>query len=485
MLDLTRRGLLAATPLLALAPQALAAAPSGREPMARALVAALNGDTSFDAFAATWLSPAGRNHLDDWRETFAQVRAVTGGLDYVGVSLDEPREMLVAVRTRRQGLSRELTLRPDREDRQRLYDLFAIARPRIYAGPVPARPLSRSDLRAALAKRVEDAVARDEFSGAVRVVAPDGKVVYEAAHGFANRDDGARITPQTRFHLGSADKSFTALMIGGLIGEGKLSLDTRLIEVLPDYPNAEAAGKITIRHLLSHAAGLADLWSRPKWDGRKPYASMAEILPTFAAEPLRYAPGTSSGYSNEGFIVLGAVIERLRGTSWYDQLAGRIYGPADMAHSGHFTLSEVVPGRAVGYRYPPEDVLGLSARQPNWIFMGYRGNSCGGGYSTVGDMTNYLRALRAGEILPLPIVETLTARNVGGLANYGYGFNHKKIGERTVRGHAGGGPASGIDGDSAIVWETGWAYSILGNYDAPFASVISRDIATMLAAQEA
>lgn len=484
MLAMSRRGLLAALPVLTLAPHALAAPAAAREATARAVVATINGDLDRKAFLAAHVSPAGQARAARWSGMLDQVKAASGGVDYVGVFEGGERELLVRVRTRRQGVVRDLVARPDRDGPERLFDVLAMPRPTPYAGEVPERPLSRPALRAALARRLEDAAARDDFSGAVRVVAPDGEVVYEAVFGLANRDDGARITPDSRFHLGSADKSFTALIVGGLIGEGKLALDTRLVDVLPDYPNPDAARKITIGQLLNHSAGLGALFDRPRWNGRQPYSRVTELLPAFAAEPLLYEPGSRAAYSNEGFVVLGAVIEAVTGTDWYEQLAKRIYQPAGMSRSGHFALDEVVPGRVVGYRFAPEDVLGLAPRQPNWIFLGYRGNSCGGGYSTVADMTAYLRALRAGAILPAAMVEALTAQNSGGLPNYGHGFSHRKVGARTLRGHGGGGPGSGIEGDSQIVWETGWAYSILGNYDAPFASVISRDIGRILAAQD-
>jgi hypothetical protein len=77
----------------------------------------------------------------------------------------------------------------------------------------------------------------------------------------------------------------------------------------------------------------------------------------------------------------------------------------------------------------------------------------------------------------------MTAPADGGLRGYGMGFQTTAVGGRTVRGHGGGGANSGLDGDSWIVWETGWACSILGAYDAPFTQAISTDLKAMLAAQ--
>lgn len=212
---------------------------------------------------------------------------------------------------------------------------------------------------------------------------------------------------------------------------------------------------------------------------------MSDLVPCFwAAEP-EFEPGTKASYANEGFVLLGAMIERVSGRSWWDELADHIYAPAGMVHSGHFRKDEAIARKATGYRFAEGDVLGLGARRANDDFVPYRGNSCGGGYSTVADMTGYLRALRAGKLLSPAMAEQMTARNTGGLRDYGMGFQHVAMNGRTVRGHGGGGPFSGVNGISGIVWETGWSYSVLGNYDAPFAQSLGEDIARMLAAQEA
>ena len=115
--------------------------------------------------------------------------------------------------------------------------------------------------------------------------------------------------------------------------------------------------------------------------------------------------------------------------------------------------------------------------------MGWRGNSCGGGYCTARDVTRYLQALRAGKLSAPGQAEQFTAPAPGGLPDYGMGFTCMKLGERTVRGHSGGGPHSGINMDDGIVWETGWAFAVMSNYDAPFAQAIGADLGRLLAAQ--
>ena len=385
---------------------------------------------------------------------------------------------------RADGKAAEIDLDMDPADGTKIMGLVPLAAPGRYPRPLVSKPVGEAGLKAAIADRVKWAANRDDFSGAVLVTKGD-RVIYSGAYGFAEKDNGGRITTDTRFHLGSMDKQFTAVAVGQLVEAGKLSLDTRLIEVLPDYPNRDAAAKITIRQLLTHTAGMGGLFDREAYqrDKLKPFTRVSELLPMFAAEPLQFEPGQGANYSNEGFVVLGAVVEKLSGQSWFDYVRANIFARAGMTHTGWPAIDEIAPGRAVGYRFAEDDPLGFGQRRPNWNFLGYRGNSCGGGYSTVGDMVKFLQALRAGKLLKPETVELFTTPHPGGLRNYGMGFTRTPEGARTVRGHDGGGAASGINSDAKMIWETGYAYAVMGNYDAPFAEAVADDIAKMLAAQ--
>lgn len=464
---------------------ARAQAPEAVDALGRGLVEAINDPARLEPFVTALASPAAlqRHPVAEWRDSFAAIREASGGVDFLRARRFG-NEVAVEVRTRRQQLSREVRVLMDRQAADRAWMFIAAPMPSTYDGPLPARRMSHALLAQAIDRRLAYARKRDEFSGAVRVVSPGGAVVFEKAYGLANRDEAVAMTPAHRMHLGSADKSFTAILVGKLIEQGRLGLDARLVDVLPDYPNPDAAQKITVRRLLTHSAGLGDLFDRPLYDRRKDIARVAELLPVFAAAPLRYDPGARSAYSNEGFVVLGAIVEKLTGEPWWDTLAREVYAPAGMSHSGHFRLDETVARRAVGYRYLPDDILGLNPRHPNWDFLGVRGNSCGGGYSTVADMTGYLRALRDGKLLKRATADLFTGPSADGLKDYGMGFQCVSLGGRTIRGHGGGGPQSGVDGRHGIVWETGWAYSVLGNYDAPFAQRVAEDLHVILAAQD-
>lgn len=484
---LTRRSLIGSGLALAVMPSpvlGLAAPP--QDPQIAGLIALLDpasGPAVRAAFHADMLSPAGQQRwpLAKFEQLIGEIAALSGGFDFVAADR-QGSTLWLTLRARRQQVERTLRVRLDRLDPARVFDLPAIPAPRPYRVQLPQGPIAPADLPALVESRIGFAAMHDEFSGVCRIVDPSGRVAYETAVGMASCAAGRPNTLDTRFHLGSADKSFTALLVGRLVEQGRLSFETKLAEVLPDYPSADFARTCTIRHLLAHASGLGSLFDRPRYDRTMIISSMADLFPVFAAEPPAFVPGTAAAYSNEGFVVLGAVIEQVTGESWYELLQREIYRPAGMTASGHF-LNQSLPERvAIGYRYRDDDHLGIDPRQPNHDFLDYRGNSCGGGYSTVADMIAYLRSLHAGRILPRAAVVRMVTQQPVGIPDYGMGFIVKPLeAGRTLVGHGGGGPHSGIGGMSGIIWESGWAFSVLGNYDAHFTGPIADDIAAMLA----
>lgn len=442
-----------------------------RAERAAALGAALSGSAEDRAaWLERWGDPASREALAETLEQLARPDA-----QILRTDLTRSFDRLILAG----GVRADLFASSD--DPARIAAIYGLPVPTPYDQDVATLDLpDDAALVAAIDRRVRHAAERDDFSGAVLVVR-NGEPVYAEAFGIADRDHDVANMLETRFHLGSMDKMFTAVAIGQLIEQGRLSFDDTLAELLPDYPNREAAQAITVRHLLTHTAGLGTWFGRENYDRDARYERMTDWLPVFAAEPLEFEPGSRASYANEGFIVLGAIVEAVTGESWYDYVEANIFDRAGMEATGYPTLDGVFANRAVGYLLPPGDPYDRSARRANWMFLGYRGGSPGGGYSTVGDMTAFLTALRDGRLVSAELLEQMTVPFEGGLRNYGMGFQSEAKAGRSLRGHDGGGPGSGINSEAMIVWETGDVYAVLGNYDAPFTQELAADIGMLLA----
>ncbi|KIP52509.1 serine hydrolase [Leucobacter komagatae] len=158
-----------------------------------------------------------------------------------------------------------------------------------------------------------------------------------ACHGVLNADTGVETTTDSLFQIGSITKPWTATVAMQLIDEGALTLDTRVVDVLPGFTlaDADAAQAITVRHLLTHTSGIdGDVFTDT---GRgddcieKYVASLAEVATT-------HPVGATFSYCNSGYVILGRVIEQLTGLSWDEALRQRIYAPLGLQRTG--TLPE-------------------------------------------------------------------------------------------------------------------------------------------------
>lgn len=288
----------------------------------------------------------------------ARVSEHSGGLEVLGATGGQPLEILV--KTRRGNHWARIYAFTDPRQGNRLGDYGAVPvrDPAIErADRWPQRRLPEAEVVREISRHVGAAARRDEFSGVV-LVAKGERTIFHQAYGLADRSWRIPNRLDTKFNLASMNKMFTAVAIAQLIEAGKLHLEDTLGTILPDYPNQKAARTITIAHLLSHSAGLGMLFDRPGFDRRKRYRTSSDYFPLFAAEPLLFEPGTASTYSNEGFVVLGAVVEKLTDLSYFDHVRERIFRPLDMSSTDSYAIDDVVPNLAVGYARYEDDPLG-------------------------------------------------------------------------------------------------------------------------------
>jgi CubicO group peptidase (beta-lactamase class C family) len=253
----------------------------------------------------------------------------------------------------------------------------------------PAIKISADEVAKKAAAYFDDAAKKDEFSGDV-LLAHAGNIIFQKAYGLADKPKKIANNMDTRFNLGSINKIFTKVCIYQLVSQGKLSLDDTLGKVLPDYPNADAREKVTIRQLLNMRSGIGDFFGEKfQQTPKSKIKSLADYLPLFADQPLQFEPGTGQRYSNGGFIVLGLIIEKVSGQDYYSYVKENVFKPAGMNDTDFYFSSADVPNRADGYTKE-----GSSGGWRNNDFTRpERGSSAGGGYSTAGDLLRFTKAL--------------------------------------------------------------------------------------------
>ena len=303
----------------------------------------------------------------------------------------------------------------------RLFPALALAA-LVAALPAPLRaqdprpaPLPEAELTRRLGDLLDSLAAKDEFSG-VAVLARNGAPVFQRALGMADREARRANTVETAFNLGSINKIFTQIAVRQLAAQGKLSLDSTLAAYWPDYPNAEVARRVTIRQLLRHTSGIGgNIFDPPAGGNRRAIRRLADFLPLFVHEPLQFEPGTRNAYSNAGYVVLGLLVERLSGESYYDYLAAHIYRPAGMTRTAHYAVDSLPPNTAIGYTRGEREAPATAPLRPNSADLPGRGSSAGGGYSTAADLVRFLAALRAGTIPAGPPAGVGIAGGTGGV----------------------------------------------------------------------
>ncbi|HZT42713.1 MAG TPA: serine hydrolase domain-containing protein [Chthonomonadaceae bacterium] len=472
---------------------ALPDTPAGR--LDRALLEAIDsGDrAAMLRFVTTSTTEEGllRYPAEDQVTFMTRIYEQSGGLEVMQVLPERMRgELRMNVRSKRGDHWAQLYLRVNAAHPEKLDGFGLLPRRDPEAEKADAWSegrLSEAGIVREIRKHVEKAVAEDRFSG-VALVAKGEKILFNRAYGFQEKGNRIPNRLDTKFNLGSMNKMFTSVAIAQLVQAGKLSYQDTLANVLPEYPNKETAAKITLHHLLTHTAGLGDIFVPEFFQNRERYRKPADYFPLFAHQPLLFAPGTGWSYSNAGFVVLGAVIEKVSGQDYFDYIREHVYTPAGMHDTDSYEMNQVVPNLAVGYmRYDDEDPFGIEPRRSNWMFLPWKGNPAGGGYSTAPDLLKFAQALRGHKLLNAALTETITSGKVdtpfGPDRRYGYGFGESLFNGRSVRGHNGGGPNSGINSDLEMFWDGSYTVIVMGNYDAPAAQDLATKICTFLSRQ--
>ena len=281
------------------------------------------------------------------------------------------------------------------------------------------------------AQRFLDAAVRPDGPGAAVLIANGDEVIFRRARGLASIELDVPLSPDHAFRIASVTKMFTAALILKLVEVGKLSLDDALSLYLP---NAPAAGSVTIRHLLNHTAGISDVAKDPQpWFGRRDVDSTTRVA-EISTRPLQFRPGTSWSYSNSGYILLGAVIEKITGEPWHATLQAQFLKPLGMTQTRYGDNSILIPGRVAGYA---TDSQTRSVRNADFVSATIP-DSAGALVSTIDDLLRWMRALATGRALSHDSFQLMirpTPTPVGD--GYGLGVYVWQVRGETMIGHTG------------------------------------------------
>jgi CubicO group peptidase (beta-lactamase class C family) len=427
--------------------------------------------TSWDAYRkflqTNFVTPPGGGFQDP------SLRDRTGGYDLKKIELENSTQVTALVQERAGDGFARLTLEVEPVEPHRILklDVNLAERPAEFALP----HMSNTQLTAALRKQLDNEASADRFAGAV-LVANEGKPLFAQAYGLADREHKIPNTLQSRFTIASMNKMFTAVATMQLVQAGKLALDDPLGKYLTDYPNKELAAKVTIGELLTNTGGTGDIWG-PEFDKhRLELRTLQDYINLYGNRALRFEPGSRWEYSNYGFILLGAVIEKVSGENYYNYVREHVYLPAGMTSTPSGMEDKAIPNRSINYTK-----MGSAHWIPNTDTLINTGTPAGGGYSTVGDLLRFADALRENKLLDAHYTTLLTTGRVAtpfGLEAYGFGV--QTVNGNKCFGH--NGSSRGVNGDLEMCLDSSYTVVVLANVDPPAAEQISQFIIGRLSA---
>lgn len=258
------------------------------------------------------------------------------------------------------------------------------------------------------------------FDGVV-LVAENGKVIYKAAFGLANREWGIPNTIDTKFMIGSISKSLTATMILIQVQKGLIDLNKTLADYLPEFKNKPAA-KATIKQLLSHTSGV------PNYDITKNFFPIISrqnftrenYVKVYMDSALAFEPGTGYAYSSWGYFTLGYIMEKVTGKSYSQLIKEDIFDKLQMNNSGSYYHTQIVPGRASGYDYSFGGFTSADFRDQS--------NTMGTGdiYSTAEDLFKFHLAITNNTLISKNLTDEMLTPGMRP-AQYGYGWFNKNF----------------------------------------------------------
>jgi CubicO group peptidase (beta-lactamase class C family) len=316
-----------------------------------------------------------------------------------------------------------------------------------------------------LIQEIKKKAEETSFSGIVSIFRGE-KELYSEPFGYADAANKRKNNVRTKFGIASGTKFFTALGIGTLIDEGKLSLDTTVREIFSkDFTFIDS--QATIGQLLTHTSGIYDYYDEDlEIDSENFFVDIpwynlqtpTDYLPLFENKTPKYPAGERFSYSNGGFIFLGVIIEHITGQLYRDFIQKRVFLPADMNDSGYYAFTQLPKNTAYGYKKSKNGIY-----ETNIYNLPIRGGSDGGVYTTISDLHKFWRALMSNKILSKQLTKSFLSPHVivDEPIEYGYGVYISKYNGMDMYFIVGG--DAGVGFDSRYIPEKELQITIISN----------------------
>ena len=257
--------------------------------------------------------------------------------------------------------------------------------------------------KVAIAKLLEGAYAKGEFSGVV-LAAENDKIIFSGAVGEANRGWNVANQVSTKFRICSVTKQFTAMLVMQFVEAGKINLDSTVADYLPEF-RKDTASKIKIRNLLLSASGLPNLPDEFYVGEDAKMADANFVIGKYLQADLTFEPGAKFNYNNGDFIVLGAIIERVSGKNYEANLREKITQPLGMKNSGLLRNETVIENLANGYSFKDGKYLNESFVQIQNF------GAAGAMYSNAEDLLLWDKALMSYKLLSKKLTDEMFTKS--------------------------------------------------------------------------
>jgi len=265
-----------------------------------------------------------------------------------------------------------------------------------------------------------------------------GDTVALRGYGYADVENRVPATAETAYYVGSISKQFVAAAIVRLVERGRVRLDDPITRYVSGIPSGGQG--VTIHHLLTHTSGLPTAQSDPWERGIRRRVTTEETIARYRGAPMESAPGERWAYNNFGYVLLGAVLERVTGTHYAEHLRVSLFRPLGMTSTVYCEQPPAVPRLARGYELSTSGELVVRDESMNMSAVGPGGAFC----STLRDLLRWQDALTSGRVVSRASYAKMTAPvvlNDGTREPYGYALGLRDV--DGVRGISHGGGIAG------------------------------------------